>query len=81
VSEHEDLQAKLESGYRHPKPDICPDYLYNDILLNCWQVPRTERPPFDLLKFAMKDALFQPIQRLVTRPRPLTLVMRSRYHM
>jgi len=58
--------AKLQSGYRHPRPDNCPDHFYKDILENCWQ-PKTERPSFDLLKVAIKDALFQPVRRTSRR--------------
>jgi len=62
MSQPEELQAKLETGYRHPKPDNCPEYLYNDILVNCWQT-RDERPSFDRLKVVIKEALFEPIRR------------------
>jgi len=62
VSKREDLQAQLDKGYRHPRPGICPAHFYNDIIINCWQ-PRNERPSFDFLKVAIKDALFAPIRR------------------
>jgi len=64
-SQPEVLQAKLENGYRHEKPGNCPDHLYNNVLVNCWQ-PRSERPSFDLLMVAVKDAkgeMFNSIRR------------------
>lgn len=62
MTEREDLQAKLEHGYRHEKPASCPDFLYNDVLVSCWQ-SRTERPSFDLLTAAVKNSLVMPIKR------------------
>lgn len=42
---NEELPRKIVNGLRLDKPTTCTDELY-DLMLNCWQVNRTERPSF-----------------------------------
>ncbi|MEQ2233355.1 hypothetical protein ILYODFUR_020965 [Ilyodon furcidens] len=44
----------LERGYRMPKPENCPDELY-DIMQECWRERAEERPTFDYLKHHLED--------------------------
>ncbi|XP_036006842.1 tyrosine-protein kinase Lck [Fundulus heteroclitus] len=44
----------LERGYRMPKPENCPDELY-DIMQECWRERPEERPTFDYLKHLLED--------------------------
>ena len=39
----------VEKGYRMPKPDGCPDPLY-EIMLLCWRHEAEDRPTFETLK-------------------------------
>ena len=45
---------QVESGYRMPKPDSCPDALY-EIMLTCWRHEADDRPTFDYLKNILQD--------------------------
>ena len=45
---------RVESGYRMPKPDACPDPLY-DIMLSCWKHEPDDRPTFDYLTSTLQD--------------------------
>ena len=44
----------VESGYRCPKPEGCPDPLYV-LMLECWRHEPEERPTFESLKFRLED--------------------------
>lgn len=44
----------VQHGYRMPKPDKCPDPLY-DIMLRCWRKEADERPTFEYLKYSLQD--------------------------
>ncbi|XP_040916192.1 tyrosine-protein kinase Lck [Toxotes jaculatrix] len=44
----------LERGYRMPKPENCPDGLYN-IMGECWKENAEERPTFDYLRSVLGD--------------------------
>ena len=41
-------------GYRMPKPDNCPDALY-EIMLSCWKQESDDRPTFEYLKYTLED--------------------------
>ena len=45
---------KVENGYRMPKPDGCPDPLY-DIMLTCWKHEADDRPTFEYLSSTLQD--------------------------
>lgn len=44
----------LEQGYRMPKPENCPDGLYN-VMVMCWQENPENRPTFEYLRSVMED--------------------------
>lgn len=44
----------LEQGYRMPKPEDCPDELY-DIMHECWREKPADRPTFEHLKNMLED--------------------------
>lgn len=46
--------AKLEQGYRIPKPINCPPELYN-IMLECWNAKPETRPTFETLQWRLED--------------------------
>uniref|UniRef100_A0A674MXR0 Tyrosine-protein kinase n=1 Tax=Takifugu rubripes TaxID=31033 RepID=A0A674MXR0_TAKRU len=45
---------QLEQNYRMPKPENCPDGLYNFMLL-CWREKPEDRPTFDYLRSVLED--------------------------
>jgi Protein tyrosine and serine/threonine kinase len=45
---------RLRKGYRHPKPDACPDELY-EIMMECWRSEPNERPTFEYLYQILDD--------------------------
>lgn len=44
----------LERNYRMPKPDNCPEGLYN-VMLWCWKELPDDRPTFDYLRSVLED--------------------------
>lgn len=44
----------LERGYRMPKPDECPDALY-DVMHMCWKEIPDDRPTFEYLRNVLED--------------------------
>ena len=44
----------VERGYRMPKPDPCPDPLYN-IMLTTWKHEPEDRPTFEALRSLLED--------------------------
>uniref|UniRef100_A0A8C6TXU3 Tyrosine-protein kinase n=1 Tax=Neogobius melanostomus TaxID=47308 RepID=A0A8C6TXU3_9GOBI len=44
----------LERGYRMPKPDECPDALY-DVMHMCWKETPEDRPTFEYLRNVLED--------------------------
>ena len=44
----------VDRGYRMPKPDGCPDTLY-EIMLSCWKDEPESRWTFDYLQSALQD--------------------------
>lgn len=43
-----DFLEKLEMGFRHEKPDNCPENVYK-LMLSCWNKEPTKRPTFEYL--------------------------------
>ena len=39
---------EVKDGYRMPRPQYCPDSLY-DIMMKCWNENSAERPTFETL--------------------------------
>lgn len=44
----------LERAYRMPRPDNCPEALYN-VMLWCWTEDPEQRPTFDYLRSVLED--------------------------
>ncbi|KFO31488.1 Tyrosine-protein kinase HCK [Fukomys damarensis] len=44
----------LEHGYRMPRPDHCPEELYN-IMIRCWKNRPEERPTFEYIQSVLDD--------------------------
>ena len=51
---HSEVEEQVKAGYRMPKPDGCPDVLY-DLMLATWNKEPRERPSFEHLKDVLKD--------------------------
>lgn len=49
-----DVLANLQKGYRMPRPQTCPEALY-EIILKCWHEDPQSRPTFECLKFLLED--------------------------
>ncbi|XP_064112693.1 tyrosine-protein kinase SRK2-like [Macrobrachium nipponense] len=49
-----EVQEKLEQGYRMPKPTCCPQLLYQ-IMLNTWDIEPQRRPNFETLQWKLED--------------------------
>lgn len=45
---------EVDRGYRMPKPNLCPDKLY-DIMMACWRKESVERPTFETLQWQLED--------------------------
>lgn len=45
----ENILASLNSGYRMEKPADCDQFIYDEIILNCWRLEAKKRPTFDQL--------------------------------
>ena len=44
----------LDSSYRMPRPEGCPEELYS-IMMTCWRQVSEERPTFDFLQNMLND--------------------------
>ncbi|XP_054755673.2 fibroblast growth factor receptor 2-like [Lytechinus pictus] len=51
-----EIITKLQEGYRMPKPDQCPDDIY-DIMRACWHASPSERPTFTAIFKRLDDML------------------------
>ena len=49
-----EVLAKVEQGYRIPRPLGCPDHLYQ-IMLDCWRQDPKDRPTFEYLEYHLED--------------------------
>ncbi len=45
----ENILANLNSGYRMDKPTDCDQFIYDEIILNCWRIEPKKRPTFSQL--------------------------------
>ena len=48
-----ETSEQVQRGYRMPKPDGCPDPLY-EIILSCWKDEPESRPTFEYLQSALQ---------------------------
>ena len=44
----------LEHGYRMPRPENCPEGLYN-VMTRCWKNRPEERPTFEYIQSVLDD--------------------------
>ena len=44
----------LERGYRMPRPENCPEELY-DIMTRCWSTKPEDRPTFEYTQSVLED--------------------------
>ena len=51
---YREVLEQVEDGYRMPKPDGCPDALFN-IMLSTWNRETEKRPTFEYLKSTLED--------------------------
>ncbi|CAI4224839.1 unnamed protein product [Auanema sp. JU1783] len=54
-----DLKDNILQGYRLEKPEYCPDQIYNEVMMMCWKLDPTERPPFDELVAILNKILIE----------------------
>lgn len=49
----------IEDGFRLPAPVNCPPHLHQ-LMLDCWQKERTERPSFSQIHSALSKSIRSP---------------------
>ena len=49
-----EVMQKLQEGYRMPRPENCPEKLY-EIMLSCWKEESETRPTFETLRWQMEE--------------------------
>ena len=49
-----EVLENLPLGYRMPRPDLCPESLY-EIVLKCWHEDPETRPTFECIKYLLED--------------------------
>ncbi|CAD6193110.1 unnamed protein product [Caenorhabditis auriculariae] len=57
--DNQSLPHLLKRGHRLPNPPHCPEIIYNEAMLKCWQANSPERPTFVELVEIMHDILRQ----------------------
>uniref|UniRef100_A0A915JDV4 receptor protein-tyrosine kinase n=1 Tax=Romanomermis culicivorax TaxID=13658 RepID=A0A915JDV4_ROMCU len=53
---NQQVLQQVQNGYRLPKPQNCPDCIYN-LMLNCWADKRDERPDFGRICRTLNEIL------------------------
>ncbi|KAK7899261.1 hypothetical protein WMY93_020114 [Mugilogobius chulae] len=56
---HQDVIKAIEDGFRLPAPVNCPPHLHQ-LMLDCWQKERTERPSFSQIHSALSKSIRSP---------------------
>ena len=49
-----EVLENVQHGYRMPKPQDCPESLY-ELMLNCWRSLPRDRPTFEFLYYYLDD--------------------------
>ncbi|XP_017567920.1 tyrosine-protein kinase Lyn-like [Pygocentrus nattereri] len=49
-----EVMARVHRGYRMPRPENCPNKLY-EIMTSCWKAEPEERPTFDYMQSILED--------------------------
>lgn len=44
--ENKIVKNKVIDGYRHERPDLCPETIYEGIIMPCWAAEPEDRPTF-----------------------------------
>uniref|UniRef100_A0A671VBQ9 Ephrin type-A receptor 10 n=1 Tax=Sparus aurata TaxID=8175 RepID=A0A671VBQ9_SPAAU len=70
---NQDVIKAIEDGFRLPAPVNCPQHLHQ-LMLDCWQKERTERPTFSQIHSALSKSIRSPdgigSSTLARRPLP-----------
>ncbi|XP_041738903.2 ephrin type-A receptor 7-like [Coregonus clupeaformis] len=56
---NQDVIKAIEDGFRLPAPMTCPPHLHQ-LMLDCWQKERTERPTFSQIHSALSKSIRSP---------------------
>lgn len=51
------VEQRVQAGYRLPQPSECPEEVYRELMLACWNAAPEERPTFAQLKVATQAKL------------------------
>jgi len=51
------LHGYLEKGNRLSKPKMCPEKLYNEVMLKCWNADATQRPSFYVSVITLREIM------------------------
>jgi serine/threonine protein kinase len=70
----EEILEKLAGGYRMEKPAECTDYIYESIILNCWNIEPKKRPKFGELvhsfdEFINTEPEYVDLKKLIVEKR------------
>uniref|UniRef100_A0A8D3CEY7 Ephrin type-A receptor 10 n=1 Tax=Scophthalmus maximus TaxID=52904 RepID=A0A8D3CEY7_SCOMX len=57
---NQDVIKAIEDGFRLPAPVNCPPHLHQ-LMLDCWQKERTERPSFSQIHSALSKSILTPV--------------------
>ena len=63
----EQILKKLQVGYRMEKPDLCDDYIYENIMLSCWLLDYKKRPTFRQILNSYRDYVTKSGTRAVSK--------------
>lgn len=50
-----EVLEQVERGYRMPRPNNCPDSLYDMCMMKCWHKDSQQRPTFEFLHSFLDD--------------------------
>jgi hypothetical protein len=53
-----EVMAKVQSGYKSPKPSQCPRNMYK-VMISCWDLNATNRPNFPALIATLSEDMFE----------------------
>uniref|UniRef100_A0A8C8DBS1 Ephrin type-A receptor 10 n=1 Tax=Oncorhynchus tshawytscha TaxID=74940 RepID=A0A8C8DBS1_ONCTS len=66
---NQDVIKAIEDGFRLPAPMNCPPHLHQ-LMLDCWQKERTERPTFSQIHSALSKSIRSPDEPSLKRTLP-----------
>jgi serine/threonine protein kinase len=62
LKNNQDVIVQVKSGYRMPKPELCADVLYNDVMLGCWSASAADRPTFSKITSLLEEIVDERIR-------------------